>query len=62
MESRLWFSCSIVSDSCNSTDYSPPGSSIRGISQARFLDWVAIPFSRGSSQPKNQTQVSRIAD
>ena len=32
-----------------------------GILQARILEWVAFPFSRGSSQPKDQTQVSRIA-
>ena len=31
------------------------------ILQARILEWVAIPFSRGSSQPRDQTQVSRIA-
>ena len=35
-------------------DCSPPGSSIHGILQARILDWVAIPFSRGSSQPREQ--------
>ena len=40
---------------------SPPGSSVHGISQARILEWVAIPFSRGSSQPRDQTQVSYIA-
>ena len=34
---------------CCFMDYSPPGSSIHGISQARILEWVAIPFSRGSS-------------
>ena len=34
---------------CDPMDYSPPGSSIYGISQARILEWVAIPFSRGSS-------------
>ena len=34
-------------------DCSPPGSSIHGIFQARVLEWVAIPFSRGSSQPKD---------
>ena len=38
-----------------------PGSSIYGILQARILEWVAVPFSRGSSQLKDQTQVSRIA-
>ena len=35
--------------------------SVRGILQARILDWVAIPFSRGSSQPRDQTWVSHIA-
>ena len=42
-------------------DYSLPGSSIHGIFQARILAWVAFPFSRGSSQPRDQTQVSRTA-
>ena len=42
-------------------DYSPPGSSVHGISQARILEWGAIFFSRGSSQCRNQTQVSCIA-
>ena len=36
--------------------YSPPGPSVHGILQARILEWVAIPFSRGSSQPKDQTR------
>jgi len=39
-------------------DCSPPGSSVHGILQARILEWVAIPFSRGSSQPSDRTQVS----
>ena len=43
---------------CDPMDCSPPGSSVRGISQARILEWVAIPFSKGSSQPRNWTQVS----
>ena len=34
---------------CNPMNYSPPGSSVNGILQARILEWVAIPFSRGSS-------------
>ena len=34
---------------CNPMDYSPPRSSVHGILQARILEWVAIPFSRGSS-------------
>ena len=46
---------------CNPRDYSPPGSSVHGIIQARTLEWVAIPFSRASSQPRDGTQVSCIA-
>ena len=46
---------------CDPMDYSPPGSSVHGILQARILEWVAIPFSRGSSQPRDQTLVSCIA-
>ena len=42
-------------------DHSLPGSSVHGILQARILEWVAIPFSRGSSQPRDQTLVSCIA-
>ena len=34
---------------------------VHGILQARILEWVAFPFSRGSSQPRDQTQVSHIA-
>ena len=45
---------------CNPIDGSPPGSPVPGILQARILEWVAISFSRGSSQPRNRTQVSRI--
>ena len=39
--------------SCHPMDCSPPGSSLHGISQARTLEWVAIPFSKGSSQPRD---------
>ena len=39
---------------------SPPGSSVHEILQARMLEWIAIPFSRGSSQPRDWTQVSCI--
>ena len=46
---------------CNSVDCSPPGSSVHGILQVRILEWVAIPFSRGSSHPRDQTQVPCIA-
>ena len=41
-------------------DCSPPGSSVRGILQVRILEWVAIPFSRGSSWSSDQTWVSWI--
>ena len=41
-------------------DCSPPGSSVHGIFQTRILDWVAISFSSGSSQPRDWTQISRI--
>ena len=40
---------------CNPMDCSPPGTSARGIPQARILEWVAIPISRGSSQPRDRT-------
>ena len=56
-----WFtereSCSIVSDS-----WGPHGLyiTVHGILQARIVEWVAFPFSRESSQPRDQTQVSRI--
>ena len=39
-------------------DCSPPGSSVHGILQTRILEWVAMPSSKGSSQPRDQTQVS----
>ena len=42
-------------------DCSPPGSFIHGVLQARILEWVAIPFSRGSSWPRDQTWVSHTA-
>ena len=43
---------------CDPMDCSPPGSSVHGILQARILEWVAMPSSRGSSQPRDQTQSS----
>ena len=45
---------------CSPLDCSPPGSSGHGISQARILEWVAISYSRRSSQPRDQTCISRI--
>ena len=69
----LWYRCilsgrlsksvhawSVTSDSCEAMDCSPPGSSVCGIFQARILEWVAIPFSRGLSQPRGQTHTSYI--
>ena len=50
-------SCQTV---CDPMDYSPPGSSVHGILQARILEWVAISSSRGSSQPRDQTCISCI--
>ena len=46
---------------CNSMDYNLPGSSVHGILQARILDWVAMPSSRGSSQPRDWTCGSCIS-
>ena len=46
---------------CDPTDCSPPGSSVPGILQARILEWVAFPFSKGSSQPRDRTWVSRVS-
>ena len=51
----------LCSTLCNSMGCSPPGTSVHGILLARILAWVSIPFSRGSSQPGNRTQVSCIA-
>ena len=53
--SNSFCSCCLVAQLCaglhNPMDCSPPGSSVHSISQGRTLEWVAIPFSRGSSQP-----------
>ena len=46
---------------CDPVDCSLQGSSVHGIFQARVLEWVAISFSRGSSRPRDQTQVFCIA-
>ena len=43
---------------CDPLGYSLPGSSVHGILQARILEWVPMPSSRGSSQPRDQTWVS----
>ena len=46
---------------CNPRDRSQPGSSVHGILQARILEWVAMPFSRGSSLPRDRTWISSVA-
>ena len=51
--SHVWF--------CDPVDCSPPGSSVHGILQAAMLEWVAMPSSRGCSQPRDQTHVSCTA-
>ena len=45
---------------CDPVDCSPPCSSVHGIFQARVLEWVAFSFSRGSSQPRDQSHISYI--
>ena len=54
-------SYSVVSNFLQLMDGSLPGSSVHGIPQARILEWVAIPFSMGSSWLRHQTWVSCIA-
>ena len=56
-ESEVAQSCPTL---CDPMDYSLPGSSVYGIFQERILKWAAISCSRGSSQPRNQTQVSHF--
>ena len=55
------FCCCLVAESCpsvcNPMDYSPLGSSVHGISQARLLEYVAISYSVGSSWPRDQTYI-----
>ena len=62
-----WFhykNCCLVARLCLTLlcpmDYSPQGSTIHGILQARILEWIAISFSRGSCQPRDQTCVSYV--
>ena len=58
MRARSLLSCQTL---CNSMDCSPPGSSVHGILQARILEWVAMPSSRGSSQPRDRTMSPALA-
>ena len=52
---------SVISDSVTMESFSPPGTSILGISQARILVWVALSSSRGSSQPRDWTHISWVS-
>ena len=64
VSSRFCCCCSVGKSEptlCNTTDCSPPGSSVYGILQARILEWLVILFSKGSSQPRDRTQISCIA-
>ena len=55
------YACSVVSDSLQPHGlYSLPGSYVHGILPTRTLEWIAIPFSRESSRPKDRTRVSCI--
>ena len=56
MHAKLLQSCATLH---NPMDCSPQGSSVHGIPQSRILEWVALPSSRRSSQPRDQTQFSR---
>ena len=61
---RVYSCCYLVNKSCPTLcepmDCNPQGFSVHRISQARILEWVAISFSRGSSQSRNQTHISCI--
>ena len=46
---------------CDPMDNTPPGSSVHGTLQARILEWVAMPFSRGSSQPRDRARISYVS-
>ena len=59
---EIWvLSCFSHALLCHPMDCSQPGSSVRGISQARIREWVAISFPRGSSQPMGRTYISYIS-
>ena len=58
-ESEIAQSCPTL---CDPMDRNLPGSAVHGIYQARILEWAAISFSRGSSQPRDRNRVSCTAD
>ena len=54
---RACSAAAVTSDSVTPVDCGPPGSSVHGILQARILEWVAMPSSRGSSRPRDRTHI-----
>ena len=58
MPAKLLQSCLTL---CDPMDYSLPGSPVHGILQARILEWVAMPSSRGSSRPRDGTRISYVS-
>ena len=58
MHAKLLQLCLIL---CHPMGHSPPGSSVHGILQEGILKWVAMPSSRGSSKPRDQTRVSYVS-
>ena len=50
----------LVTQSCDLMDYSLPVSSVHEIVQARILEWIAIPFSRGSSFPRDHSNLGLL--
>ena len=54
----VWMCAKSCLTLCNPMDYSPPGSSVHAISQARILEWVSISYSRGSSWSRDRTHIS----
>ena len=61
VQKRLESESEVMPDSLRPIDSSLPGSAVHGIFQARILEWPAIPFSRGSSLPRDRTRISCIA-
>ena len=63
-QQHLWVSCAESLQQCptlcNPMNCGTPGPSVHGILQARILEWIIIPFSRGSSRPRNRTLVSHF--
>ena len=62
LKKKFYFSAAKLPQSfptlCDSVNYNLPGFSIQGILQARILEWVTVPSSRGSCPPRDQTQVT----